>query len=288
MKLWITGSNGLLGSSIVKAARVPVIGTGHKEADIADIIVLRAFAQKNQGITHIINCAAYSLVDLSETHRDEAYRANVKGPENLALLAKEIGAQLIHISTDYVFPGDLHRPLTEKDPVRPLGYYGKTKLEGEQKVLQLLPSSCVVRVSWLFGHGGKNFVSKMLQMIQEQKEIRLTDDHWGRPTFTPDLAQVLLQMIGKSGLYQFANSGVASKYDFGMAMVEEALKLGFPVVVESIKGVPGSSFPSPCERPIYSAFDTTKIEQALKITPRHWRDALREFLEEYAPAKTCC
>jgi len=288
MKLWVIGSRGLLGSALIAAAKIPCIGSSHREADISDLNSLRAFAKRDRGITHIVNCAAYSLVDLSETHREEAYLSNAIGPENLSILAKEIGAHLIHISTDYVFPGDLHRPLTEQDPVGPLNYYGKTKLEGEQRVLKAMPSACVVRVSWLFGPGGKNFVSKMLQLLQEQKEIRLTNDQWGRPTYAPDFAQVLLQMLGRSGLYQFANSGVASKYDFGLAMYRQALELGFPVVAEAIQSVPGSTFPSPCKRPVYSAFDTSKIERELNITARHWELALREFMEEYAPAKTSC
>ncbi len=271
---WITGSRGLLGSALTAKCKAH-LATG-REVDISDRPAVFAFVKNNPGITHIINCAAFSQVDAAESCREEAYQANAIGPENLALAAKEIGAKLIHISTDYVFSGKVHRPLTEDDPVGPCSYYGKTKLEGEKKALE--HSACVIRTSWIFGSGGKNFVSKLLKMLQLQKEIRLTDDQYGRFTYAPDLADAILLMLGKSGLYQFANAGISTKYEFGCAMLEEASLLGFPIVAESIIPVPGAFFQAPCERPAYSALDTTKIEAFMPI--RHWRNPLKDFLCE--------
>lgn len=274
--LWITGANGLVGSALqCKAA----LHSG-REVDIGDISSVRAFVKKNPGITYIINCAAFSQVDAAEEKREEAIRANGIGPENLAVVAREIGAKLIHISTDYVFPGTGNRPLREEDPVGPCNFYGQSKLEGEQRALAL--SALVIRPSGIFGNGGKNFVNKLLQMLQTQKEIRLTHDQWGRFTYAPDLANAILQMLDHTGLYHYANGGVATKYDFGLAMREEALSLGYPVITESIIPVPGSFFPSPCKRPVYSAFDTSKIETF--VTIRHWREALRDFLCVRMPA----
>lgn len=278
MFLWIPGVNGLLGAALAKQARGFCLGTGREAVDISNLASVREFVRKNPGITHIVNCAAFSQVDLSETHPEEARKANALGPENLALAAKEIGARLVHISTDYVFEGNLHRPLREEDPTQPVNTYGKTKLEGEERVLHALPEACVLRVSWIFGAGGKNFVAKLLHLLQTQKEIRLTNDHWSRPTYAPDLASVILQMLDHSGIYHFANAGVANKYEFGIAMKEEAELLGLPIVSESIIPVPGSAFPSPCKRPVFSAFDTGKIERELCLTPRHWRTALKEYL----------
>lgn len=276
MKLWITGSKGLLGSTLLN--KVSAIGTHREEADIADLNALRIFAKKHSGITHIINCAAFSLVDLAESKKEEAYQANAVGPENLARIAKEIGAHLVHISTDYVFPGNLHRPLKEDDLVAPCNYYGLTKWEGEQRVLAVLSSACILRTSWIFGGGGKNFVAKILQLMLNQNEIRLTNDQWGRPTYAPDLADAILKLLGKTGIYHFANAGVATKYEFGVALREEALRFNYPVVAESIVSVPGSAFPSPCQRPVYSAFDTSKIENELKIQIRPYREALQDYL----------
>ncbi|MBX7066415.1 MAG: dTDP-4-dehydrorhamnose reductase [Parachlamydiales bacterium] len=279
--LWITGSKGLLGSALCAALPegVPFLETG-REVDIADLESVRAFSRKNPGMTHIVNCAAFSQVDAAEDFKDQAYRTNAVGPENLAIVAKESGAKLIHISTDYVFDGKGRKPLTEKDPTGPRSTYGKTKLEGEERALN--QGACVIRTSWIFGSGGKNFVSKLLKMLQTQPEIRLTDDQWGRFTYAPDLAAAILKMLDKEGLYQYANMGVATKYEFGLAMREEAFLLGFPIMTDAIIPVPGSCFPAPCERPTYSAFDTTKIEQI--VTIRHWREALKDFLCEQMPA----
>lgn len=278
--LWITGSKGLLGSALCAAypKDVPFLETG-KEVDIAQLESVRKYALKNPGITHIVNCAAFSQVDAAEDFKEQAYGTNAIGPENLAIAANEIGAKLIHISTDYVFDGKGRRPLTEKDPTGPRSTYGKTKLEGEERALK--KGGCVIRTSWIFGSGGKNFVSNLLKMLQSQKEIRLTDDQWGRFTYAPDLAEAILKMLDCEGLYQFANIGVATKYEFGLSMRQEAFLLGYPIMTDSIIPVPGSCFPAPCERPAYSAFDTSKIEKILKI--RHWKDAMKDFLCEQLP-----
>ncbi len=270
--LWITGAKGLLGSALKECAP-NAVGTGH-EVNIADLKGVRDFVKKNPQIGHIVNCAAFNQVDAAEERREEAIQTNVIGPENLAVVARDIGAKFIHISTDYVFPGNGKRPLSEEDPVGPCNFYGQSKWEGEQRALAL--GATVVRTSWIFGKGGKTFVGKLLQMLQTQKEIHLTCDQWGRFTYAPDLARALLQMWDRPGLYHYANEGVASKYDFGLAMREEAIRLGYPVAAESLLPVSGSFFQSPCKRPAYSAFDTTKMGAFVAIRP--WREALREYL----------
>lgn len=281
MILWIPGAQGLVGRALVEAVDVPCLATGHGEVDIGDLGAVRAFVKKNSGITHIVNCAAFSLVDLSETHREEAFRANAIGPENLGRVAMETNAHLIHISTDYVFPGDLHRPLKETDRVAPCNYYGETKLEGEKRLICVHPKACILRTSWVFGQGGKNFVAKLLQMFQEKEEVLLTDDQWGRPTYAPDLAAAILQLCDRSGFFQFANGGVTTKYAFGCAMRKFAEELGIPLAVKRIIPVPGTTFSSSCNRPIYTAFDTTKIERELNLSIRPWQKALCEFLNLY-------
>ncbi len=288
--LWITGAKGLLGTALsvkCKAALhlsgapkdasslgccIAALHSGH-EVDIGDARQVRGYIETHPGITHIVNCAAFSLVDAAEEQREEAYRANVLGPENLARVAQEIGARLIHISTDYVFPGTGRRPLTENDPVAPCNYYGQTKLEGEQRALAL--SACVIRISALFGDGGKNFVSKLLQLLLTPREVQLVDDQWNRFTYAPDLSDAILQLLDHKGLYHYANQGVVTKYEFGIAMRDYAIELGYPVKA-SLRPVPGTTFPSPCKRPIYSAFDTAKVEAFVSIRP--WQEALREFL----------
>lgn len=263
--------------ALAEIADEPCLLTG-REVDISDFRAVSRFVKQHPGIAQIINCAAYSQVDLSEKYRKEAYQANAVGPENLARIAKEIGAHLIHLSTDYVFPGNVQRPLTEEDAVGPCNYYGKTKLEGEKKALRGNPQACVLRTSWVFGKGGKSFVSRLLDLLREKEEVRLVEDQWGRFTYALDLAHVLLQMRGKQGLYQFANAGITTKFSFGCFLRDELEKLQVPLAIKRVVAVSGKNFSSPCKRPQYSAFDTSKIERILNLSIRPWQEALREYL----------
>jgi len=278
MRLWITGAKGLLGSALAKLAPPSSIITDRSQVDITDLASLRFFVRSHPDITHIINAAAFSLVDLAETRREEAFQGNVIGPENLAVIASEIRAQLIHISTDYVFEGNFKNPLKETDPVLPQNYYGETKLEGEMRVQSIFPKTLIIRTSWIFGSGGKNFVAKFWQMLQEKKEISLTNDQWGRPTYVMDLAKTILEMLDQSGIYHFANLGIATKFSFGSLMQELAQFYKHLTLTKKIHAVPSSTFPALCKRPIYSAFDTTKIEAVLKKPIRTWQEALKEHI----------
>lgn len=276
MTLWLLGANGLVGSAVKNT--VSCVTTGH-EVDIGNLKALRAFAKKFPGITHIVNAAGFTQVDPAETHREQAFMANAMGPENIGIVAKEIGAQILHLSTDYVFAGTGNTPLKETDPVGPCNYYGETKLEGEKRLEAVNPDAAILRVSWVFGQGGKNFVSQLLHNLQTKTELHIVCDQWSRYTYAPDLAKVILQLIGHSGLFQFANEGATTKYEFALAMREEAEKLGIKVVTEQIVPVSMNEFPAACRRPSYSAFDTSKIEETLSLKIRPWREALQDYLE---------
>lgn len=281
-RIWIPGAKGFVGAALREIAPKPLLTSGH-ELDIADLEHVSAFAKEHKP-THIINCAAFSQVDPAETKREEAYRANAMGPETLGIVAQEIGAKLLHISTDYVFPGTKKTPLKETDPVDPCNYYGFTKLEGEKKLQAINPDACILRTSWVFGKGGKNFVTKLFELLQTKEELKLVSDQFGRFTYAPDLAQVLIAMMDRSGLYQFANAGVTSKYEFARACREEMEALGFPIKCRTIEPVSYTAFPAPAKRPAYSAFDTSKIERTLHIKPRPWRTCMQEYLHEHAHA----
>lgn len=276
MTLWIPGAKGLVGATLAEIAG-SCLTTG-REVDISDFEAVARFVKQHPEISQIINCAACSQVDRAEIEREEAFQANAIGPENLARIAKEIDAHLIHLSTDYVFPGDIHRPLTEEDPVGPCNYYGETKLEGERRVFKENPKACVLRTSWVFGSGGRNFIARLFDLLKGQEEVRLIEDQWGRPTYALDLAHVLLQMQGKQGVYQFANQGVTTKFSFGCFLRDELEKLQIPLTVKRIIAAPGTTFASNCKRPQYSAFDTTKIQRFLNLSIRPWQDALCEYL----------
>jgi dTDP-4-dehydrorhamnose reductase len=277
MKYWIPGAKGLVGSYLITQLKVPFVATG-REVDIADLAQVRAFIKKEGPFTHIINCAAYSMVDPAETEQEAAFRANAIGPEVLGRVAKEEGIVLLHISTDYVFSGDLKRPLTETDPVAPCNYYGYTKLEGERRLAAVNPDATILRTSWVYGAGGRNFVAKLFHTLQSETKLRLVSDQIGRPTYVPDLVEVIFKMLGRPGLYQFANAGPTSKYEFSLVMREEMTRLGWPISCHAIEPCSGAEFPASAKRPLYSAFDTTKIEQLLHIQPRHWRETLRSYV----------
>jgi dTDP-4-dehydrorhamnose reductase len=264
------------------------------ELDISDAEAVRAFAETHR-FTHIINCAAYTAVDNAETEEEAALAANAAGPSNLGKAAAEIGASLVHISTDYVFDGRAERPYTESDPCAPEGAYGRTKHAGEVALLQTTPARAqerrlyIIRTSWLFGEGGGNFVATMLKLMTSQPKLRVVADQRGRPTYTRDLAQAAIDLLGigeadtkqpaASGIYHFANGGALSWYDFAVSILEHARTLGFPVVTTEIEPVTTAEFPRPAPRPAYSVLDTTKIEAALGHEPRRWEAALGDYMK---------
>lgn len=275
MLIWVVGKNGLLGKTLLQ--KTQGIGSSKEEADISDVDSLYCFAKKNPGITHIVNCSAFSQVDLAEEKKQLAHSVNALGPENLARLGKNLNAKVIHISTDFVFPGNIAKNLHEEDPVGPINYYGETKLEGERRLLLLDPSACVIRTSALFGHGGKSFIAKLLECFLEKEEVFLSNDLTNSPTYAEDLASAILQLLEASGIFHFSNSGEATKYDFGKEIFDFAKSQGFPMKVKTLHSVPNDYFPSKCKRPMYSVFDTTKVE---RITGpiRSWESALQDFL----------
>lgn len=277
MRLWVVGAKGLLGSSLKKMAPNS-IGSSKNEADVTSLISLQAFVKQHPGITHIVNASAFSLVDLAEKEKERAYLVNAIGPENLGKIAKEIGAKMVHVSTDYVFPGNVERPLHEEDEVSPVNYYGKTKLEGEKRLESVFPTACILRTSSLFGKGGKNFVARMVDQILEKEEIYLSDDQINSPTFVEDLAEVILKMLNHSGLYHFSNRGEASKFTFGEEIFDFAKAKGIKIKTTKIIPVKRNHFPECCPRPTYSSFDLSKIAKIVG-NPVSWQEALRTFLE---------
>jgi dTDP-4-dehydrorhamnose reductase len=218
-------------------------------------------------------------VDRCEREPAEAQRANVEGPTRLARLCVARGFELVHVSTDYVFPGDAERPYREEDPPAPASEYGRSKLAGEQSVLALCPTALIVRTSWVFGRG-RNFVAAILAQAVERRRLgdpaplRVVDDQRGRPTYAADLAAAIVRLVeaGARGLYHVANRGETTWWELALASLDEA---GFgELVVERIR-TRDLSLPAP--RPTYSVLDCSKAE-ALGVSPRSWRDALRAFL----------
>ncbi len=284
MKILILGSLGMLGSAVYQyflEKKIECVGTSKKEVDITSLKNLMDFT-KDKDFTHIINCAAYTNVEKAEKELRLAFEVNVKGPENLGYLAKNLGLKVIHFSTDYVFSGETTgKPYIETDICGPLNTYGKTKFEGEKKLLENAPNSCIIRSSWLFGMNGNNFISNMLNLMQQKNEIRVVNDQIGRPTFCYDLAEIAYQLLPYSGIFHFANQENASWYDLTQQIFQEAKDLGFQLTCKSIVPVASNEFIFNAKRPKYSVLDTGKIESILGRPPRPWKEALRAYLKEY-------
>jgi dTDP-4-dehydrorhamnose reductase len=271
------------------AAGVEAIGTD-LEFDIADAAAVLEFVEQHR-FTHIVNCAAYTRVDDAERELEAARAANATGPSSLACAAARTGAHLVHISTDYVFDGRSNEPYLEDGPCAPQSAYGRTKREGEELVVATLghPDGArfhVIRTSWLFGEGGKNFVTTMLALMTEREVLRVVNDQHGRPTYTRDLAEAALGLAGivprgvpaESGFYHFANAGATTWYAFAEQILAVARALGFALKARTIEPVSTEAFPRPAPRPAYSVLSTRRIEHALGRAPRPWQDALAEYL----------
>lgn len=272
MRIWIVGKEGLLAKALAKACTrrgLDYFATSQKEADVRRIETLQPFAKL---ATHVINCAAYTNVDLAEKERAEAFAVNAEGP---AHLAQVVSGKLLHVSTDYVFDGKQERPYVETDPCNPLSIYGKSKREGEIKCLEEAPECCIVRTSWLFGTGGKSFISSLLQLMQTEDEVKVSGGQVGSPTFVDDLAETLLDLLDHRGIFHFTNGGSLTRYQIAQEMREAAHRSGLPLKCQRLVAAP---FTAVAERPEYSVLATAKVEAALRKPCRNWKEAIQEHV----------
>jgi dTDP-4-dehydrorhamnose reductase len=284
MKTLIVGCKGQLGTALASTATAgpDVIGKDIPDLDITDVdAVVQTCRDLKPRV--IINTAAYTAVDRAESEQDLAHRVNVTGVQNLVAGAGEVGARLIHISTDFVFDGEIRTPYRPEDKPNPLGVYGKTKREGELAVLQGMPESgIVVRTAWLYSKTANNFVKTMLKLMQERDEISVVADQIGTPTWANSLAEVLWGLTNRpdtSGIFHWTDGGQASWHEFATAIQEEALALGLLQSAIPIRAIPTTAYPTPAQRPQYSVLDCTKTHEALGSQPVDWRVNLKEMLK---------
>ncbi len=285
MKVWVTGASGVLGLALQKALQrrgIAFAASTRRHADITDSDSLESFYRKNGPFTHLIHCAAYTKVDRAEKEPEEAWIVNAQTPEILGRLAAREGMRMLHLSTDYVFDGASAKPYVETDVLGPVSVYGKTKAEGEARLLDVLPEACIIRTSWLFGPDGRNFVSTMLDLMRSHEMVRVVSDQKGRPTYAPDLAEALIDALDWKGIYHLANTGQTSWYAFALAIRDVARAKGILLSCYSVEPISSAEFDAAASRPRFSVLDTSKADQVRGKPMRFWKESLRECLSIYA------
>lgn len=288
MKILLVGSQGQVGQELQRTLphQGQVVSLSRTELDlsqpgrIADVV-----SQIRPDV--VVNAAAYTAVDRAETEASLAYCLNETAPSLLASAAKQYGAGMIHLSTDYVFDGSKNTPYTELDPTAPLGIYGQSKWAGEVAVQRASFQALVLRTAWVYGAApsAKNFVKTMLRLGTERDQIKVVADQVGSPTWAHDIALAVSALVphvlsGSTGIYHFTNSGVASWFDFAIAIFEEAHSLGLIQTLPTVLPIATSEYPLPAKRPAYSVLSSDKITALLGQRPPYWRHSLRKMLME--------
>lgn len=302
MTILVTGANGQLGNEmriVAKNSQDRYIFTDVVDASEESIAMLRKLAGddiktdtlhlditnlddirkivKAEGVSVIVNCAAYTNVDGAETNLELAELLNAQAPKNLAEAMKEVGGLLIHISTDYVFGKEPYNtPCREDQKGTPTGVYGLTKLHGEQNIMACGCNYIIIRTAWLYSEFGKNFVRTMLNLTATRPELKVVFDQVGTPTYAGDLAQTIKTILGKpqTGVYHYSNEGVCSWFDFARMTTEYSGQISC-----NILPCHSEDFPSPVKRPSFSVLDKTKIKQTFGITVPYWTVSLKNCLK---------
>lgn len=282
-RVLIIGGHGQLGFELQRSTprNLDVVTVSRPEIDISDIDSIERIVKQHQpGV--IINAAAYTAVDKAESEEQQAWLVNHKGAENLAAVAARSNSRLIHVSTDFVFEGRNCTPLQPDAAALPQSVYGKSKLAGEREVLQQAENALVVRTSWLYSSHGHNFAKTMLRMMDERDSLGIVVDQVGTPTWANLLAETLWELVATdaTGIYHCSNNGVASWYDFAVAIQEEAVSIGLLWKTIPVTPIKTEAYPLPAERPAYSVLDVSATEKLLGRQFPHWREGLRSMLLE--------
>ena len=280
MNILITGANGQLGNEMrMLSAEHPLhtyFFTDVQELDICDAESVKAFVKDNR-IDVIVNCAAYTAVDKAEDNAELCDKLNHLAPGYLAEAAESCGAALVQISTDYVFDGTAHVPYTEEAPTCPNSVYGRTKLAGEQEVMNRCTRAMIIRTAWLYSTFGNNFVKTMIRLGRERGTLGVVFDQIGTPTYAGDLARAIYTAIEQGivpGIYHFSNEGVCSWYDFTLAIHRLA-----GITTCQVSPLHTDEYPAKAPRPHYSVLDKTKIKKTYGIGIPHWETSLAECVK---------
>jgi dTDP-4-dehydrorhamnose reductase len=289
MRILLTGAGGQVGQELVevlgKCPGVELEACDRASLDITNPQAIEALVTAFSPQV-IINAAAYTAVDRAESEPELAKEVNAEAPGNLAKLANQIGASLVHISTDYVFNGQQSVPYREDSPCNPLGVYGRTKRAGEEAIQATCDRHIILRTAWVYGAKGKgNFVKTILRLGQEREQLRVVYDQVGTPTWSRDIASAISQLLPQLGpdtygTYHFTNSGVTSWYDFAVETLALATNMGIRLTLQQVKPITTAEYPTPAQRPPYSVMGCEKIASLIGYSPPHWRQSLRKMMAE--------
>jgi len=279
----VTGVNGQLGWSIQQLQeqyqQYNFVFADREQLDLSNPDSIRTFFKEHHP-NYFINCAAYTAVDKAENEQELAYKINAEAVSIIAQECKRIGTRLITISTDYVFDGNGTSPYKTDHPAKPINYYGYSKWMGEQLALENNPHTVIIRTSWVYCEHGNNFVKTMLRLMKEREELKVVSDQIGSPTYAPDLAKAILNMlsqlevVNKYGIYHYSNTGVISWFDFATAIKEIAH------MNCNILPIPSAQYPTPAKRPSYSVMDTSTLQDTFHISIPAWRDSLEVCIDK--------
>jgi dTDP-4-dehydrorhamnose reductase len=285
MKTLIVGAAGQLGRALLKTAPAGVEAVALDRTQL-DITHADALAQSVRSLAPdvVINASAHTAVDLAESEPQKAYAVNADAVGNLAAVCAASGIRLVHVSTDFVFDGSSGRPYRPDDATHPLGVYGASKLAGEQNIAAYSGLDwTVLRTAWVYASTGRNFMLTMLRLFNERPVVRVVADQIGTPTSALSLSECVWRAAtsGKlRGIAHFTDAGVASWYDFAVAIYEEATQIGLVSKPVEVQPIQTRDYPTPARRPSYSVLDVTATTAALGLTPVHWRTNLRQVLRE--------
>ena len=285
MKVLVTGAGGQLASELqlCAPAHVHIVALGRAELDIVDEAAVQRVMETHRP-TVVINAAAYTAVDRAESESARAYAVNADGPGYLARTCAAQDARLIHVSTDFVFSGEACHPYRPDDATAPVSVYGASKLAGEQQVREVLGDAAViVRTAWVYSRIGNNFVKTMLRLMAEREQLSVVADQVGTPTWAYALAGALWRVVERpqvGGTLHWTDAGIASWYDFAVAIEEEARTQGLLTHRVEIKPIAATDYPTPAKRPAWSVLDKTDTWRQLDCAGLHWREALRRMLAD--------
>lgn len=278
----VTGADGQLGQELQLLSKnypYDFIFSNRHMLDITDNQKVDLFFEHNK-IDIIINCAAYTAVDMAEKNQEQAYAINYTAVEKLAKIAKQYSIKLIHISTDYVFDGKNYKPYCEEDMPNPCGVYSTSKYLGEQSLININPrNSIILRSSWIYSPFGRNFLKTILRLTNENKTLKIVFDQIGTPTYGKDLAGTILDILPKINnqsveLFHYSNEGIASWYDFAKEILDIHGLSNAIIPIETIE------YPTPVKRPHFSVLNKSKIKKTFGVTIPHWKDSLKECLQK--------